>query len=279
MALVIRISNWSQSSSSSWNWKVDGIGSTRQGLALRLEAAHQQPADFFLVVDEAVRVAHHRQHRVHARDAVGDDVEVLGRVQRHVDAGQRAELARPLAGAVDHVSQRTSPCAVRTPTARPFSTMTPVTSTPSTHLHAAVARALGQRHAQVGRIGLAVAGQPDGALQVVGAHHRVQLAGLRRRDLLARDAEAARQRHLLAQHLHALGRARHVDAAALLPAGGQAGLLLQRGVQLDAVAAHRVMLRFGRIWPTSPAACQVVPLVSLPCSSSSTSVQPALARW
>ena len=39
-----------------------------------------------------------------------------------------------------------------------------------------------------------------------------------------------------------------------------------------------VMLRFGRIWPTRPAACQVVPLVSLPCSSSSTSVCPSLAR-
>ena len=34
----------------------------------------------------------------------------------------------------------------------------------------------------------------------------------------------------------------------------------------------RVMLRFGRIWPTRPAACQVVPQVSLPCSSSSTSL-------
>ena len=36
-----------------------------------------------------------------AVDAVGDDVEVLGRPERHVDAGERAELPRPLAGAVD----------------------------------------------------------------------------------------------------------------------------------------------------------------------------------
>ena len=40
-----------------------------------------------------------------------------------------------------------------------------------------------------------------------------------------------------------------------------------------------VMLRLGRICPTSPAACQVVPLVSLPCSSKTTSVLPARARW
>src|SRR4029079_10964022 len=41
----------------------------------------------------------------------------------------------------------------------------------------------------------------------------------------------------------------------------------------------RVIVRFGRIWPTSPAACQVVPHVSLPCSTSSTSLSPRRARW
>src|SRR5260370_35648651 len=41
----------------------------------------------------------------------------------------------------------------------------------------------------------------------------------------------------------------------------------------------RVALRVARNWPTSPAACQVVPQVSLPCSSRTTSVQPSLARW
>jgi hypothetical protein len=55
---------------------------------------------------------------------------------------------------------------------------------------------------------------------------------------MAFDTEAVGHGHLLAQHLHALGRARHVDAAALLPAGGQAGLGFQRRIQLDAVAAH-----------------------------------------
>ena len=41
----------------------------------------------------------------------------------------------------------------------------------------------------------------------------------------------------------------------------------------------RVMVRFGRIWPIRPAACQVVPQVSWPCSSSSTSFSPSAARW
>ena len=40
----------------------------------------------------------------------------------------------------------------------------------------------------------------------------------------------------------------------------------------------RVIVRFGRIWPTRPAACQVVPQVSLPCSRTSTSFSPSAAR-
>ena len=39
------------------------------GLGDRLEAAHQQPADFFLDVDVAVGIAQHRQVRMHAIDA------------------------------------------------------------------------------------------------------------------------------------------------------------------------------------------------------------------
>ncbi len=40
----------------------------------------------------------------------------------------------------------------------------------------------------------------------------------------------------------------------------------------------RVIERLGRIWPTSPAACHVVPQVSEPCSSSTTSLRPSFAR-
>src|SRR6185503_19970305 len=41
----------------------------------------------------------------------------------------------------------------------------------------------------------------------------------------------------------------------------------------------RVIERFGRICPTRPAACHVVPHVSRPCSSSTMSRRPSLARW
>ena len=71
------------------------------GLGLGLEPADDQPADLLLDVGPAVGVAQDRQVAVHPLDLVGHDVEVLGRVQRHADAGQRADGLGPLAGAVD----------------------------------------------------------------------------------------------------------------------------------------------------------------------------------
>jgi hypothetical protein len=134
-------------------------------------------------------------------------------------------------------SQRTSPCVVHAHRLAVFGDDAGDLDALN-HLHAAVARALGQRHAQIRRVGLAVARQPDRTLQIVGAHDGVFVAGFLRRYLVAFDAETVGHGDLFLQHLHALRRARHIDAAALLPACGQACLGFQRGIELDAVLAH-----------------------------------------
>ncbi len=71
------------------------------GLRLRLESAHDETADLLLVVEVAVGVADHRHVGRDAGDRLGDEIEVLGGVERHVDAGETPEFARPLSGAVD----------------------------------------------------------------------------------------------------------------------------------------------------------------------------------
>ena len=80
-----------------------------------LEAAHHESADFLLVVEIAVGIADHRQVGRHAGDRLGDEIEVLRGVERHVDAGAAAERARPLAAAVDErlARDRASPSAAR----------------------------------------------------------------------------------------------------------------------------------------------------------------------
>ena len=120
----------------------------RPGFGLGFEAAHEQAAHLLLVVDEAVGVAHHRQHGVHAFDLVGDDVEVLSRVQRHRHPRQRAELPRPLAGTVHqrlavHIALRGAHAHGARP-ARALGGEDPRDLHALHHAHPAVARALGQ---------------------------------------------------------------------------------------------------------------------------------------
>jgi hypothetical protein len=198
------------------------------GFGLGFKATHHQSTHFFLVVDEAVGVAHHRQHGVHTFNFAGDDVEMFGREQRHVHPRQPPELPRPLPGTVhQHLAAHVLLDAVvhRAHTHRAATFGDDASDFNAfDDLHAPVARALGQRHAQISRIGLAVARQPDGAGQVIGAHHGVFVARLSRGDFVALHAKAVGQGHLLVQYFHALGRAGHIHAAALLPAGGQARL-------------------------------------------------------
>ena len=186
---------------------------------------------------------------MHAFDLAADDVEVLRRIQGHVHPGQLAKLARPLARAVDqhfaaHVALRgahTHGLAALHDDAGYLDTFN--------NFYAPVARALGQRHTQVGGVGFAVAGQPDGAMQIVGAHHGVAVTGFLGRDKVALHAKAVGHGSLFFEHLHAFRGAGHVHAAALLPAGGQAGFGFQRGVELNAVLAHHRHIAVGAHGP------------------------------
>ena len=126
----------------------------------------------------------------------------------------------------------------RPPSTKPFSTRTPRDPRALEHLHAEVARALRQALREVRRVRLAVGRKPERALQVVAAQQRPLVQRLARREQVDVDAEAARHRRLALEHDPALGRARDVDAAALLPAGGEAGLALEARIELDAVLAH-----------------------------------------
>src|SRR3970282_1456541 len=95
--------------------------------------------------------------------------------------------------------------------------------------------AAGQRLGDRCGVGLAVAGDPHGADQVVGAHERVALARPLTADHLGVDSVGARERGVALELDHALGRARHGEAAAALPARRLARLGLQPSVEVGAV--------------------------------------------
>ena len=211
-------------------------------LGYRLEATHHQAADLFLVIDESVGIAHHRQVAVDARDRTGDDVEMLGREQRYIDAGELAEFTRPLSCAIDQALAADLAFAVLP--AIPHAGDISAFDDDAAHRRAfddpcaAHAGPFRQRLRQVGRVRLAVAGNPHGPAQVVGPKQRIDLSGFAGRDELEVDAEASGARHLALQKLQSLRRFCDVETAALLPTGGEPGFVFERRIELDTVAAH-----------------------------------------
>ena len=158
-----------------------------------LEAADDQAADLLLDVDVAVGVTQDRQVGVDALELVGDDVEVLGRVQRDGDADLVAECLGPLAGAVDH-DLGLDVTGVG-PNASDASAAWRLDRVDADHpdalvdSHSACPGALGQREGEVGRVGAAVLGQPDRAEQVVDRDDRPLLLCLLGREHLAVEVE------------------------------------------------------------------------------------------
>ena len=96
-------------------------------------------------------------------------------------------------------------------------------------------RPLRQREGQVGRVGLAVGGQPDGADQVVDPHHRVVLERLLGAEQFALHVERRGVCGGAAQLDHPVLGAGDRHSPALLVARGQSGLVLEFGVELRGV--------------------------------------------
>ncbi len=211
----------------------DALGAPR--LRPRVEAAHEEAAHFLLHVDVPVGIAQHRQVRRDARDRLGHDVHVLAGVERDRHPAHPAQLARPHARAVDEDARRDRPLGGLD--ARHRATL----DAHPGHLHAlaelgtARAGAAGEGLGHVGGIGLAVPRDPHRADQIVGAHVGVAAPGLLARDHVRLDAVGVGHRRVPAQLDHPLRGPRHAHAAALLPAGGLAGLGLEPAVEIDAV--------------------------------------------
>ena len=157
--------------------------------------------------------------------------------------------------------------------------ITPVTSTPSTSLAPRLRAPLASD--MVRSAGLAL---PSPGIQIAPCRSSVRITGYRSpASLGVISCTSTPKLRASAACLRSTCMRSGVRATLTLPHCFQP---VARPVSASSVAYSsmpyllmRVMLRLGRIWPTSPAACQVVPQVSRPCSSSSTSLRPSLARW
>ena len=160
---------------------------------------------------------------------------MLAGMQRHPDPGHQANLAGPHAGAVDHVLGLDG-SALGLDAADPaVGPMNGGDFDVFEDLGAAHARALGQRHGRVDRVGLAILGQEHGADQVLDVEQGVEVPRLRRGDDRNLEARQARHGRAAFQFLEALLIARDRKASVLLEARGLARFLFQVAVEAGRV--------------------------------------------
>jgi hypothetical protein len=215
-------------------------GNIAGGPALRVwfVATERQAADFLLEIGAAVGVADGRRVAGQAVHLLGDDVLVLDRLERHIDTGHGADLARPLPGAIDHLfagditlvglhRENAAVLHVETGDAHVFE-----------DLRAMHARALGQRLGDVRWTGLAIGGQPAGADKVIDLHQREHRPGFLRRQQMHVHAEALRGGGEPPVFGPAVLIGGEPKAARHLPAGLKAGFLVEPLVEIDGVFEH-----------------------------------------
>ncbi len=208
------------------------------GRRLGLEQADHQPAAFLAVVAAGGRVLEHRRLARDARQRAGDQVVVLGGLQRDVDAVALPQLARPHAGAVDH--RLALHGAVRgldaghRAVARAHAGDRHAFDDPG----ALQPRAPGQRHRHVDRIGAAVFPHVEAGQDVVHPRQREELADLARAEFVHVDAHQPVEGGHAAVLLEPVGIGRHFDEAAGPEAGLLPGLGRQPRVEIARVLAH-----------------------------------------
>jgi hypothetical protein len=204
----------------------------------RLEEPDHEPAALLPEVAEARRILQHGQRAVDALDRLGDEVVVLGGLQRDIHADALAELAGPHAGAVDDVLRldvtlRRAYAAHRTAAGEE-----PGRRHPLQHGDPAHPGPLGQRHGGVDRVDPAVLGDIEAGQHVVGAGGREELLDLARGDLVNVDAAVPVECGHPAVLLQPARFGGELDEAHLLQAGGEPGLRLQPGEQVAGVEPH-----------------------------------------
>ncbi len=205
----------------------DGVG---------LVAAHDEAADFLLVVGQAVWVAQGGEVFGGAGDGLGDHVLVLDGDQGDVDADGGAEGAGPLAAADDDglggdaalVRDDGGGAAVGGFDAGDWRVLE--------DFGAVHARTLGEGQGDVGRVGLAVGGEEGGADEVVDLHERPEVLGFLGGEEVHFQAEGAGGGGLALDLCPTLLVAGEAEAAVHFPAGGEAGFSLQRAVEFDGFA-------------------------------------------
>ncbi len=208
------------------------------GCTHRLEQPDHQPADLFPVVAVVAGVLDHGPRRIEPFHLFGDQVVVLGGLERDRDARPFAQLAGPHAGGVDDVlALDRAPIGDDAAHGAVFD-QDVLDGDALDDRHPPLAGAASERHRGVDRVDPSVALDVKPGQQVVGAGEREQVGHLARRDLVNVDTAVAVECGHSTVFLQAAVVGRHFDESDRLEPGRQPGLGLEPGVEVAGVLAQ-----------------------------------------
>jgi hypothetical protein len=152
---------------------------------------------------------------MHAGDRLGDQIVVLGRLQRYVDAGHAADGSRPHARAVDHdLGMNLSRVGFDADHAAMIAQY-PGHGRILENSCAPEARAPGERLRHIGGIHARVVRKVERRLQIAHVGERPHLVDLRGRYFVRLDPEAMRHMHAPAHFLRFVRGHRQLDRSAI----------------------------------------------------------------
>ena len=206
------------------------------GLRFEFEGTEEELACILLEVSLFVGHAQGRHAGREHGHGLGDEIEVLGRLQRYGNAGAGRELPRPHAGGEHHGAGAHLALGRADANDPPVLDQQIVNAQAFTNRRAARAGAGGQGHGRVDRIGLPVAGQANGAVNAVQGKVRPVVEDLLRRELLHLYAEGPCRGCLPEQLFHAALVQRNRDRARRAEAGRLSCPCFEIGEELRRVA-------------------------------------------
>ena len=199
-----------------------------QRLRVRLETAEHQPARVPLEVDPGIQVANDGAGRRQTGHRAGDHVHVRDGLDRRRLVQHRADRRRPDPRAVDQRVAPNPPAVIEDDSGNPATAgLDGMDGRVLLDPDAVRTRALGVRHADIDRVGLAVFLHPETAAKVVHLEQRtslLQLGSGRHRHAKSHPLADARDAGKLAHALLGLGQP---DPAGAHVPGGLAGLGLE----------------------------------------------------
>ena len=202
------------------------------------EEAHEQSTALLAEVAVGAGVLHDRKVARDAVDRLGEQVVVLGGLQRHVDAGRRGELPGPQAGREHH--RLALDVALVGDDARDLapSAYEPGDGHAGDHGGTTVFGALGQCGGHAHRIGAALVGHVGREEHIVSAQQWEQIGDLACRDELVGYAEPDLEVALPRDGLDMSLVARDVQVADRAESRRVTRLLLEARIQVTRVARH-----------------------------------------